>query len=120
MTLRATFEAELAGYGISWCRGPCRYRSSHRRGFAAAGILHLDAKIGTRRSLYRGFHEIGHIVLGHAKRGRKRRWQLEAEAEAWAKQRFTELGIELPQASVEAGRAYVARMRRWGDNISRV
>jgi hypothetical protein len=29
------------------------------------------------------------------------------------------LGIELPEASVEAGREYVARMRRWGDKISR-
>jgi len=119
MTLRATFEAELARYGISWCPGPCRHRSSHRRGFATARTVHLDAKIGTRRSLYRGLHEIGHIVLGHANRGRKRRWQLEAEAEAWTQQRLSELGIEVPAASVEAGRAYVGRMRRWGDNISR-
>lgn len=119
MTLRATFEDELDRFGIAWCRGSCRLRSSHRRGFATAGTVHLDAEIGTRRSLYRGFHEIGHIVLGHAKRGRKRRWMLEAEAEAWTQQRLTELGIELPEASVEAGRAYVERMRRWGDNISR-
>jgi len=119
MTLRAVFEAELERVGVAWCGGPCRYRSSHRRGFATADTVHLDAKIGTRRSLYRGMHEIGHVVLGHARRGRRRRWELEAEAEAWAQQRLTELGIELPEASVEAGRAYIARMRRWGDNISR-
>jgi hypothetical protein len=119
MTLRSIFESELERFGVTWCGGPCRYRSSHRRGFATPGTVHLDAKIGTRRSLYRGMHEIGHVVLGHTKRGRRRRWELEAEAEAWAQQRLLELGVELPEASVEAGRAYVARMRRWGDNISR-
>ena len=74
MTLRAVFEAELQRVGVAWCGGPCRYRSSHRRGFATADTVHLDAKIGTRRSLYRGMHEIGHVVLGHARRGRRRRW----------------------------------------------
>jgi len=59
------------------------------------------------------------VVLGHAKRGRRRRWELEAEAEAWAQQRLRELGVELPEASVKAGKAYVARMRSWGDHISR-
>ena len=65
--------------------------------------MHLDAAIGTRRTLYRGLHEVAHLVLGHDQRRGKRRWQLEAEAEAWTQQRFAELGIELPQASVDAG-----------------
>ena len=119
MTLRDTFEAELAQHGLAWCTGPCRFRASHRRGFATPGIVHLDAKIGTRRTLYGGLHEIGHLVLGHTRRGGKRRWQLEAEAEAWAQQRMRALGLEPPAADVAAGEAYVARMRRWGDNISR-
>ena len=118
MTLRATFEAELERRQLTWCTGSCRYRNSHRRGFATPGTVHLDAAIGTRRTLYRGLHEVAHLVLGHQQRRGERRWQLEAEAEAWTQQRFTELGIDLPQASVEAGRVYVARMRRWGDHIS--
>ncbi len=118
-TLRATFEAELARYELTWCVGGCRFRGSHRRGFATPGTVHLDAAIGTRRTLYRGLHEVGHAVLGHTTVRRHPRWQLEAQAEAWTQQRFGELGIEVPAASVEAGRAYVARMRRWGAAISR-
>ena len=117
-TLRATFEAELARREIRWCTGGCRYRNSHRRGFAAADTIHLDSKIGTRRSLYGGMHEVGHIVLGHTRRRGKRRWELEAEAESWAQQRMAQLGIEVPPAVVEAGQVYIARMQRWGDRIS--
>ena len=119
MTLRQTFEAELERHGIRWCAGGCRYRNSHRRGFATIDTVHLAAKIGTRRSLYGGLHEVGHIVLGHTERRGTRRWRVEAEAEAWAQQRMRELGIEIPAVEVEAGRAYIARMQRWGDNISR-
>jgi hypothetical protein len=118
MTLREIFETELDRFQLTWCTGPCRYRNSHRRGFATPGVVHLDAAIGTRRTLYRGLHEIGHLALGHDRRRGRRRWQLEAEAEAWTQQRFADLGIEVPQASVDTGRAYIARMQRWGDRIS--
>ena len=118
VTLLTTFEAELERCGLTWCTGPCGYRNSHRRGFATPGTVHLDAAIGTRRTLYRGLHEVAHLVLGHDQRRGRRRWQLEADAEAWTQQRFAELGIEMPQASVDAGRDYVARMQRWGDRIS--
>ena len=117
-TLLATFEAELERHEIRWCRGGCRYRNSHRRGFAAADTIHLDSKIGTRRSLYGGLHEVGHIVLGHTRPRGRRRWELEAEAESWAQQRMAQLGIEVPPAAVEAGQAYIVRMQRWGDRIS--
>lgn len=117
-TLRATFEGELDRHEIVWCRGGCRFRSSHRRGFATPGAVHLDATIGSRRTLYRGLHEVAHVVLGHTGPRRRPRWHLEAEAEEWTHRRFRELGIELPGASVEAGRAYVERMRRWGAAIS--
>lgn len=118
-TLRATFEDELRRHGLAWCAGGCRFRGSHRRGFATPGVVHLDAAIGTRRTLYRGLHEVAHVALGHTGPRRRPRWQLEGEAEAWTQQRFHELRIELPEASVEAGRAYVERMRRWGEAISR-
>ena len=104
--------------GADVVHGPRRYRNSHRRGFATPGTVHLDDGDGSRRTLYRGLHEVAHLALGHDQRRGKRRWQLEAEAEAWTQQRFAELGIELPQASVDAGRDYVARMQRWGDRIS--
>jgi hypothetical protein len=118
-TLRTTFETELARHGVTWCAGGCGYRNSHRRGFATAGTVHLDAAIGTRRTLYRGLHEVAHVVLGHTARRGRPRWQREAEAEAWTQQRLSELGIEAPEASVQAGHAYVARMRRWGTAIGR-
>lgn len=118
-TLRVTFEDELRRHGVAWCAGGCRFRGSHRRGFATPGVVHLDAAIGTRRTLYRGMHEVAHVTLGHTGARRRPRWQLEDEAEAWTQQRFRELRIELPEASVEAGRAYVERMRRWGAAISR-
>ena len=56
--------------------------------------------------------------MGHARRGAKRRWQREAEAEAWTQQRLHQLGIEIPAVEVERGRDYVDRMQRWGDRIS--
>jgi hypothetical protein len=118
MTLRTVFETELALHGITWCTGGCRFRSSHRRGFATPGVVHLDAAIGTRRTLYRGFHEVAHVVLGHTARRRRPRWQLETDAEAWTQQRMLELRIDVPEASVVAGRAYIARMQRWGAAIS--
>ena len=119
MTLRRTFEDELALQGIAWCTGGCRFRSSHRRGFATPGTVHLEAAIGTRATLYRGLHEVAHVVLGHTVRRRRRRWELEADAEAWTQRRMRELGIEAPATCVAAGEAYVARMRRWGDAIGR-
>jgi len=119
MTLRAAFEAELALQGVTWCAGGCAFRSSHRRGFAAGRTVHLDARIGTRRTLYRGLHEVAHVVLGHTQRRRRPRWQVEAEAEAWTRRRMRELGVEPPEASIEAGDAYVERMRRWGAAIGR-
>jgi len=118
MTLRSTFEDELARHGIAWCAGGCGFRSSHARGFATRGTVHLEAAIGTRTTLYRGLHEVAHVVLGHTGR-RRRRWELEAEAEAWTQRRMQELGIEVPEGCVAAGQAYVARMRRWGDAIGR-
>jgi hypothetical protein len=119
MTLRAIFEAELARHGIAWCAGGCRHRNSHRRGFATAGTVHLDTAIGTRRTLYRGLHEVAHVVLGHTRSRRRHRWVVEAEAEDWTRTRMRALGVEPPAEAIQAGDAYVARMRRWGAAIGR-
>ena len=117
--MRATFEEELHRHAIAWCTGGCRFRGSHRRGFASPATIHLDAAIATRSTMYRGLHEVAHVVLGHVSRRRGRRWQLEAQAEAWTQQRMRELGFEPPARCVAAGEAYVARMQRWGTAISR-
>ena len=69
--------------------------------------------------MYRGLHEVAHVVLGHVPRRHRRRWQLEAEAEAWTQHRMRELGLEPPTRCIAAGETYVARMQRWGMAISR-
>lgn len=117
-TLRETFEAELAIHGLTWCRECCT-TSSHKRGFvldADPKTVHLDSEICTRNSLHRGLHEIGHAV--HDQRG-MRRFERERQAEEWATRRMRELGVSVPRKVTAAGRAYVARMKRWGDNVRR-
>ena len=116
MNFKELFEAELQAYGIGWCQSCNRY-NAHRRGFAVRSerVVHYDSKIATRASLHRGLHEIGHIVANILS---MRRWEQEASAEAWATKRMRELGILVPLKVLRRGRAYVARMKRWGDNIS--
>ena len=109
MTLRATFEAELVRRQLTWCTGPAATGTVIGAGSPRRAPCTWIAAIGTRRTLYRGLHEVAHLVLGHDQRRGRRRWQLEAEAEAWTQQRFAELGIELPQASVDAGRRRTSR-----------
>ena len=111
---RALFEAELDSNGVAWCRG-CDERSSHRRGFATRGVVHYDTEIRTRITFYGGLHEIGHVVLGHHRRGRRRRFEIEAEAERWAQNRMRELGVPIPRKEVAAGKAYVDRLKAHGD-----
>lgn len=118
MSLAEILERELAQHEVAWCRG-CDRKSSHKRGFATKDTIHYDAAIRTRATLYDALHELGHIVLGHLGAGRKRRWEREQEAERWAQKRMRELGFAVPRRQVAAGRGYVARMRRWGRNISR-
>jgi hypothetical protein len=118
VTYREMFEAELAAHDIAWCQGCERY-NSHRRGFASQDrTIHFESKIGTRSTLYGGLHEVGHIVRDHFGKGRRRRWQEEQEAERYARTRMRELGVPIPRKDVQAGDAYVARMKRWGDRIA--
>jgi hypothetical protein len=118
-SLRELFEAELALHGITWCRG-CESRHSHKRGFADAKTrtVHYAREIGTRASLHGGLHEIGHVVCGHGPGARPRRFEKEAEAEAWAMRRMRELGVPVSRKEQALGRAYVARMKQWGRNIT--
>jgi len=111
---RVLFKAELAINDVAWCRG-CESRSSHRRGFATDDTVHYDSEVATRATLYRGLHEIAHVVLDHARQRRTlRRYEREAQAESWARYRMRELGVSVPRGEVAAGVAYVDRMKRWG------
>lgn len=118
MTLREAFESEIAAHGLSWCRECCS-RSSHTRGFVLDSepkTIHLDSEIGTRSSFHRGLHEIGHAIHDQRK---MRRFEKERQAEEWATRRMRELGFSVPRKVVAAGRRYVSRMKRWGDDIKR-
>ena len=118
MTLRETFEAEIAAHGLTWCRECCA-NNGHKRGFvldAEPKTVHLDSEIATRSSLHRGLHEIGHAI--NDQRG-MRRFQKEQQANEWAERRMRELGISVPRKVAAAARSYVSRMKRWGNNIRR-
>ncbi len=117
MTLLELFEAELQARGLRWCRGECGERG-HKRGFVMKGdklTVHLDAAIATRSSLHRGLHEIGHCV--NDERG-LRRFEKEAQANAFAETRLRELGVPVPRSTARKGRAYVARFKRFGDAVA--
>lgn len=117
MTYKEIFELELSTHGIRWCRR-CVSRNSHARGYAVVSdrIIHLDSEISTRSTLYRGLHEIGHLVRDQAG---MRRHEKERQANEWAERRLRELGIPVPRRMAARGKAYVARMKRWGKNIAK-
>ena len=118
MTMREAFEAELSAHGLTWCR-ECHSRNSHKRGFFSEDIpkvVHLDSEIVTRSALHRGLHEIGHAIHDQSK---MRRFECEAQANAWAAKRMRELGFSIPRRVLSGARHYVARMKRWGDNVRR-
>lgn len=110
------FYAEAFRLKVVWCRG-CESRASHKRGFAnvRTRTIHLDSTISTRAGLYRALHELGHIADGAKS---KRRWERERAAEEFARTRMRALGFVVPRKQVADGNAYVARMKRWGDNVS--
>jgi hypothetical protein len=66
----------------------------------------------------RGLHEIGHAVLHQHKNPRLRRFELEAQAEAFAIERMRALGVAVPRKARKGGQQYVARMKRFGDRVS--
>lgn len=113
---RELFEAELAANDIEWCRGGCGIEASHRRGFVPVGtrVVHFDAEVTTRKTLMTALHEIGHVVLDHDHR-RKRRWEREVEATAYAINRMRALGVPVPREKYDRYVEYIARMKQWGD-----
>jgi hypothetical protein len=121
VTYREMFEAELAKYNVAWCQGGCGSRMGHKRGFSEYGyrrIVHLDSQITTRGALMRGLHEIGHAVLHQYRKSGRRRYVMEAQAEAFAVERLRALGVAVPRKAAKQGRQYVARFKRFGDRVS--
>lgn len=112
-------EAELAANDITLCADCDRYQS-HKRGFAApdSRIIHYDAKMATRGTLYGFLHEVGHVIKGHGKSCKLRRWQKEQEAEAYARESMRAYGIPVPLKNVQAGDAYVRRFRLFGERVA--
>jgi hypothetical protein len=114
---RQLFEAELERYGLSWCRG-CPIRRSHDNGgaFATEGVVHYNREIATRVTLQIGLHEIAHNVLGHfARGGRVRSFEREAAADTWSFVRMRELGVVVPERSLQRSARYIARKKLMGD-----
>ncbi len=108
--------AELAANGLTLCRG-CEHLG-HKRGFvldSQPSVIHLDRECSTRSTLHRFLHEVGHAI--HDKR-RMKRWQREEQAERYATESMRQYGISVPRKVAGLGRAYVARMKRWGRNIA--
>lgn len=111
---RQLFEEQLTRFGVKWCRD-CKIKASHKRGFATSNTVHFDSQIGTRASLYGGFHEIGHTQDPRV--AQRRSYEREAFAEAFAIQLMRELGVPIPRGEIRKGRSYVARKKRAGDRV---
>jgi hypothetical protein len=113
-------KAETMAADIKVCNGCDRYHS-HSRGFAVPDerTIHYSAKGATRKTLYGFLHEIGHIIKGHGKTCKLRRFQREAEAEDYARKSLQDYGISVPRKAVVLGNAYVKRWKRFGDKISK-
>ena len=116
MNYKEILEAELNKHGLSWCRG-CAVNSSHKRGFvlhADKKTIHYDSNVVTRNSLHRGLHEVGHCI--NDEKG-LRRYECEANAEAYATDTMRAYNIPVPRKTVALGKSYVKRFKRFGDNI---
>jgi Zn-dependent peptidase ImmA (M78 family) len=118
MNFKEIFEKELKENNINWCVG-CNLPSSHKRGFVMNNdktTIHFDSKICTRATLFDGLHELGHCL---EKETGLRRFEEEARAEEFARNKFKEYGIPAPRKRVMLGVNYVKRKKRHGDNIRR-
>lgn len=112
-------EAELIANDIKLCTGCTNITGSHTRGRAQPDTrtIHFNKKMATRKTLLDFLHEVGHIVKGHGKSCKLRRFEREEEAEAYAREGFKAYGLPIPRERAAQGRAYVARMKRFGDNV---
>ena len=111
--------AELIANDITLCAG-CEGYHSHTRGWAYPDKreIHYGAKMATRKTLHGFLHEVGHVVLGHGKSCKLKRFERESAAESYATKSIREYGIPVPREAVALGKRYVSRMKQWGKNIS--
>ena len=113
------FEKKLGEHNLTWCKGGCDSKRSHKRGFVLHKdklVVHLDSSISTRNSLHRGLHEIGHCVNDESG---LRSFEKEAKAEKFASDYMRSVGISIPRKVIKKGKSYVKRKKRNGDNIMR-
>ena len=84
------------------------------------GLIQTSAKstMATRKTLHGFLHEVGHVVLGHGKSCKLKRFERESAAESYATKSIREYGIPVPREAVALGKRYVSRMKQWGKNIS--
>jgi hypothetical protein len=119
MDFRDIVTGELLLHKITLCTG-CQSGDNHPRGIAYpdSRIIHYSAKCATRSTLHGFLHEVGHIVLGHGRACKLKRWEKEAGAEDYARYSMRTYGISIPRRVSREGREYVDRMARWGRNIA--
>lgn len=110
-------KAELIAHDIALCACP----KPHSRAYAIPDKreIHVSKKGATRNTLATYLHEIGHVIKGHGKGTKLRRFQREQEAEDYAKESFKCYDIPYPRKRNGRVRRYVSRWKRIGDNIRR-
>ena len=113
-------EAELTAHDIMICTDCEGFNASHSRGFATPDtrVVHFNKKMATRATLHDFLHEVGHILKGHGKACRLRRFEKEGQAEEYARESMRAYGIPISRKRAAEGAAYIKRMRRWGRNIA--
>lgn len=82
-------------------------------------MIHYSRKCATRGTLHGFLHEVGHVIKGHGKASKLKRWEEEQEAEAYASESLRIYGIPVPRKAAADGRRYVARKKRLGQRISK-
>lgn len=110
-------KAELMANDVTVCSCP----RPHGRAYAVPDKREIHfSKVGATRSTLATFlHEIGHVVRGHGKASKLRRFQREQEAEDYAKESFQCYDIPYPRKRAGQSRRYVSQWKRIGDKIKR-
>jgi hypothetical protein len=119
-TFTEVVTGELILHNIKLCAG-CSAYNSHARGFAcgATRTIHMNAKFATRSTLFGFLHEVGHIVdYQQFNKWCGRRWELEARATLYAINSMRAYDIPIPKGMIRSYRAYTARCKRHGQNVS--
>ena len=117
MEYQEIIKAELIANNINLCK--CE--RPHSRAYAVPDerVIHVSKKGATRNTLATYLHEVGHVVNGHGKKCKLRRFQREQEAEDYARESFKCYDIPYPRKRSRLSRGYVSRWKRIGDKIRR-